>query len=79
MGERRFAISITATHPDAVTLVRQAAEKIACEVGWGDDQHASIEATEVHDGGARTYLAGWELEPGSQSDYDVDAIARGPQ
>lgn len=59
---RTFIIRISSTHPDATEIVRDATRKIATEIGWGDDQFASIEATE--DTNPPTYLAGYEMEPG---------------
>lgn len=68
MTTRSFAIKISTDFPGAVEAVREATRKLAEEVGWGDDCTTSVEAVEVHGsglwGGAPTYLAGYEMEPG---------------
>lgn len=69
---RTFVLTITTDFPDSEQSARDAAEKVANEIGWGDDSTSSIELVETHETGRPTYLAGWEFEPGSQSlDGDV--------
>lgn len=62
---QRFTITISSSHPDAADIVRDATRKIATEIGWGDDQYASIEAVEVDGNNPPIYLAGYEMEPGA--------------
>lgn len=69
-GRREFVIRISSTHPDAEAIVREATRKIACEVGWGDDQFASIETTEEHGIDPPSYLAGYEMEPGNVTERE---------
>lgn len=63
---RTFEIRIESDYPDAENALREAAEKVACEVGWGDDNTTSIEVVETFENGYPTYIYGWEFEPGSQ-------------
>lgn len=72
---RYFAILIESTHPDAETLARQAGEKIACQIGWGDDQNARITVVATGrelDVSDADHLAAWYMEPGAG--YDDPAV-----
>lgn len=64
MVSQDFIIRISSTHPDASEIVRAATRKIASEIGWGDDEFASIEAEKIHADNTIEYLAGYEMEPG---------------
>jgi hypothetical protein len=61
---KTYTITITTNYPDAEAAVREAAEKIACVIGWGDDSTTSIEAV----GPECAYLAGYNMEPGETSE-----------
>lgn len=65
--ERTFEIRITSDFPLAAHAVRDAAEKVACEIGWGDDNTTSIEVVETFRNGYPDLIAAWEFVPGSQS------------
>ena len=62
---RIFQIAITSTHPDAEQIARKAAEKVACEVDWGCDQYATVEAVEMGSG-VPVHLCSWAMEPGEE-------------
>jgi hypothetical protein len=65
--KRTFVLTITTDYPDAEESARAAAAKVACEIGWGDDNTSSIELTENTGSDHPTHMARWDFEPGSQS------------
>jgi hypothetical protein len=71
MAERTFEIRIKSDYPLAAYAVRDAGEKIACEIGWGDNNTTSIEVVETFEYASPGYIAGWEFTPGSQSTEEL--------
>lgn len=64
---RTFAIRISSTHPDAAKIAYRAAEKIVCEIDWGNDQYSNVEVVETSGGPtAEVFLGGWAMEPGDE-------------
>lgn len=73
----KYLITIESDNPDADELVQEATEKIATQVGWGDDFSCNIEAvrespSETADLGDSAdsrplYLSGWYMEPGENN------------
>lgn len=64
-----YIVVVRSDHPNAETIARQAAEKIACEVDFGNDRSGSVELLRPTDPDALDtswcdYIASWELEPG---------------
>ena len=61
---RTFAILIESDHPDAADIVREATEKVACQIDWGGNNSARIEAVERHEDELDEHLASYDMEPG---------------
>jgi hypothetical protein len=76
MPKRTFVLTITTDYEDGEMSARIAAEKAACQVGWGDDNTSSIELTEITGTDHPTHLTRWDFEPGSQSDDELNADER---
>lgn len=62
---RTFEIRISSDHPDAVEIVKEAGEKIACQIDWGDDQTATIEVVETFGRNDPDLLQLWDFVPGT--------------
>lgn len=65
--KRTFEIRIESDYPLSAYAVRDSAEKLACEIGWGDNNTTSIEVVETFEYSNPNLIAAWEFEPGSQS------------
>ena len=61
---RTFAILIESDHPDAADIVREATEKVACQIDWGGNNSARIEAVERREDELDEHLASYDMEPG---------------
>lgn len=76
---RDFIITVRTDFPDAEELIQKATEKIACELGWGDDCTTSIEAVErPGPGQLDRYIVGWEMEPSEDPHPEVVEEIFGP-
>lgn len=62
----RYVITIETDFIGGEDAVREAADKLATTIGWGDDNTTSIEVVKQA-GGTDIHIASWEMEPGSQS------------
>ncbi len=54
----RFVITIDTDNPDALAIVREATERIACQLDWGEHNTEIIATTE------NEHIASYFMEPG---------------
>ena len=62
-SKRTFVVIVTTDDPGAEFAVRDAAEQLACAIGWAGTSTTSIEAIETFDDRDPACLAEYEMEP----------------
>lgn len=67
-------ILMSTDNPDAPAIARAAAEKVACELDWGDNCNATVELWQVNMAEFekcefwREDIAAWVMEPGEDAE-----------